>query len=245
MMTQLDFLTHVRTREPEQLSFLDDRLKYHVKRTDKRDINAFFASITAKEIKDHKKVWRDLRCRDISDQFKRWLFAFCSVHTSYESNMRGYLAIKDWGQWINRPDQLKGRLMDSRVGIYNNRTKFISHFTALFWDNPDYFTKHEDESWVECRDRLVEVINGLGKAKVSFALEMLYMETAEVYCMDTHLFQAYGFDQRIHGHKYEECEQHWVSCAKMFQVPSGIARAIYWNRKKNEVNCLYWASVFA
>ena len=212
---------------------------------DELDIERFFASITEQEIADHKKVWERLRCKDCVDRFQRWLFAFCSVHTTYQNNMMGYHMLRNWYEWINRPDALKERIITSRMGMHNVRTKYLSWFAVDYFSRPDFFTKHEGETWVQCRNRIAEQILGLGKAKVSFALEMIYTEEAEVFCADTHLFQAYGKDQGKDLKDYEKIEQHWIQMSKIWNVPSPIARAILWNRKKGEPNCWYWAKVLS
>ena len=172
--TQLDFLPHVAKQEAQQLSFLDESNRVHVRKFDKRDVERFFESITEDEIIDTSLVWEKLKCTNDMEVFQRWLFAFCSVHTSYESNMRGYLAIKDFTEWFNRDDVLKQKLIESGVGMYNNRTKFISQFATKFWQNPNLFKFKKDQKWSEFRNGLVKEILGLGMAKVSFALEMIY-----------------------------------------------------------------------
>ena len=246
IIMQLDFLTYTETREAQQLNFLDDKNRVHIQKCDKRDVEKFFASITEDEIIDHSLVWSKLKCTNDMEVFQRWLFAFCSVHTSYESNMRGYLAIKDFTEWFNRDDVLKQKLIESGVGMYNNRTKFISQFATKFWQNPNLFKFKKDHNkfdWADFRDGLVKDILGLGLAKVSFALEMIYTFDAKVMCADTHLFQAYGLDQSKHLSEYQKIENHWIEFSAMYNVPSAIARAIYWNRKKGEKDCYYWAKV--
>ena len=239
----LDFLEHL-SRKPKQLFLLDDKDRPHMARADEMDISAFFASLTEDEIKRHKNVWQELRPKNEPDRFLRWLFAFCSVHTNYQSNMAGYNMIKEWYEWMNRPEALMDRIKLSGMGLYNNRTKFLIQFAIDYWSNADFFRKSEDETWTDCRNRIVEKISGLGMAKVSFALEMIYTEECEVFCADTHLFQAYGLDQKLHSREYERIEKHWIQLSKIWNVPSAIARAIYWNRKKQENDCLYWAKVF-
>ena len=240
---QLDFLTYTENKPTEQLSFLDEKNRVHIKKHNKTDVEKFFASITEDEIIDHSVVWERLKPTNDVDVFQRWLFAFCSVHTSYESNMRGYLAIKNFTEWFNKDEVLFDKLKGSGVGLYNNRTKFISEFATKYWQNPNLFKFKKNQKWSEFRDSLVKDILGLGMAKVSFALEMIYTFDCGVFCCDTHLFQAYGLDQQLHLPRYRELENHWTEFSAMYNVPSAIARAIYWNRKKGEKDCSYWADV--
>ena len=240
---QLDFLSYTESKPTEQLSFLDEKNRVHIKKHNKTDVEKFFASITEDEIIDHSVVWERLKPTNDVDIFQRWLFAFCSVHTSYESNMRGYLAIKDFTEWFNKDEVLFDKLKGSGVGLYNNRTKFISEFATKYWQNPNLFKFKKNQKWSEFRDSLVKDILGLGMAKVSFALEMIYTFDCGVFCCDTHLFQAYGLDQQLHLPRYRELENHWTEFSAMYNVPSAIARAIYWNRKKGEKDCSYWADV--
>ena len=240
---QLDFLTYTESKPTEQLSFLDEKNRVHIKKHNKTDVEKFFASITEDEIIDHSVVWERLKPTNDVDVFQRWLFAFCSVHTSYESNMRGYLAIKDFTEWFNKDDVLFDKLKGSGVGLYNNRTKFISEFARKYWQNPNLFKFKKNQKWSEFRDGLVKEILGLGLAKVSFALEMIYTFEAQVMCADTHLFQAYGYKQELHSNKYDEIEKHWIEFSAMYNVSPAISRAIYWNRKKDEKDCYYWAKV--
>lgn len=211
----------------------------------KLDVERFFASISIKEIERTRKIWETLECKTPMDRFQRWLFAFCSVHTTYQNNMLGYQEVKNWWAWMNQPNILREKIDKSGMGLTNNRTRFLDQFARQYWSNPSLYEKGANETWVECRNRLVENILGLGKAKVSFALEMTNTFDAEVFCCDTHLFQAYGKDQTKHLKEYEDIERHWVQQSKIWNVPSAIARAIYWNRKKNEKDCWYWAKVLA
>lgn len=241
---QIDFLSHLKPQGEQQLSFLDDTNKIHVRKTNEDDICEFFASITDDEIINHSLVWQKLACKNSVDEFKRWLFAFMSVHTTYENNMKGYLAIKDWTEWFNKdPRELKSRIEKAGVGLHNNRTRFISDFAQKFWSDPDFF-KYKNGRWSDFRDKLVKAITGLGMAKVSFALEMIDTFNVGVFCGDTHLFQAYGYKQDIHAAKYREIEHHWVGLSKAYNISPAISRAVYWNRKKGEKDCMYWASVF-
>lgn len=235
-MIQHDIFAHM-DRSP-QLDLFENH-------KDELDVEAFFASITPEERYRHIALWEKLHSANLNHFFLRYLFAFCSVHTTWENNIKGFSMLKNWYEWINRPDALKERIELSGMGLQNNRTKFLTKFATEYWAKPEFYLRQRDESWVECRNRLTENILGLGKAKVSFALEMIYPKTCEVFCADTHLFQAYGKSQTKDFKDYEKIERHWVTNARIWNVPSYIARAIYWNRKKGEKDCWYWAKVLA
>lgn len=206
-------------------------------------VDSFFSSITTEEITRYHEYWRTLTPEDYLENFERWLFAFCSVHTSWSSNVRGFEAIKKWASWYQDSAELKQRLVASGVGLHENRTKFIGKFCDDYWGNPQAFYKSQGENWVQFRDRLVKRILGLGFAKVSFALELSYPCAAEVVCLDTHMFQFYGLDQTKHARHYHALERHWVTHCLDRNVPSTIARAIYWDRKQKRTDSRYWTYV--
>ena len=159
---------------------------------DTQKVAKFFDSIKDNEIQSYNDYWAELKPQTESAIFKRYLFAFMSVHTTWESNCKGYNAIKEFRKWtLEQSEQLElwnynhselfKKLFNSRVGLHNNRTKSIGKFADEFWINPaKYASKLDSESWVEWRDRLCKGILGLGKAKTSFAIEMLFPVEAQV-----------------------------------------------------------------
>ncbi len=206
-------------------------------------VESFFESIQPEEIKFQYDYWKKLKPINDSERFQRFLFAFTSVHTSWEANIRGYNLIKDWWTWMNQWDNLKEKLIESRIGLHNNRLRFISEFTLKFWSNPSNFDRGLNENWNGFRNRIVKEITGLGLAKSSFAIEMIYPDEAEVVCLDTHLFQAYGLDQVKHRKKYDLLENHWVKNSVKKDLPPYIARCIYWDRKQEKSDSRYWSHV--
>ena len=206
-------------------------------------VESFFDSIQPEEIKFQYDYWKKLKPINDSERFQRFLFAFTSVHTSWEANIRGYNLIKDWWTWMNQWDNLKEKLIESRIGLHNNRLRFISEFTLKFWSNPSNFDRGFNENWNGFRNRIVKEITGLGLAKSSFAIEMIYPDEAEVVCLDTHLFQAYGLDQVKHRKKYDLLENHWVKNSVKKDLPPYIARCIYWDRKQEKSDSRYWSHV--
>ncbi len=102
-------------------------------------VESFFDSIRPEETTFQFNYWDGLKPINDTEKFQRWLFAFMSVHTSWERNIIGYNNIKHWWNWINRWDHLENKLIESRVGMQNNRTRYIKEFTIKFWSNPSYY----------------------------------------------------------------------------------------------------------
>jgi hypothetical protein len=208
-----------------------------------KSIGSFFESIQSEEIKIQSEYWGKLKPVNDSERFQRFLFAYTSVHTSWEANVKAYSMIKDWWTWLNRWDVLLEKLIESRVGMHNNRTKFLKDFSVKFWSNPSSYEKNQSESWVDFRNRIEKVMFGLGLAKTSFALEMIYPIEAKVTCLDTHLFQAYGLDQTKDRKKYPEIESNWIKNSNRRSIPPYVARCIYWDRKQQKPDSRYWSHV--
>lgn len=206
-------------------------------------VESFFDSIPDDLINQYNAYWQTLAPDDYLETFERWLFAFCSVHTSWQANVRGFQEIRQWFQWYSNSEELYTKLHQSRIGLHVNRTKFIKQFCADYWANPHLFYMGAGETWVGYRNRLVKRILGLGMAKVSFALELVYPCNAEVVCLDTHMFQFYGLDQTKHAKHYEAIERHWVGRCLARNVPSAVARAIYWDRKQQKSDSRYWTYI--
>jgi len=146
-----------------------------------KDVEEFFHSVSSNEIEEHQNYWSKLIPDEPEQKFQRYLFAFLSVHTSWENNVKAYIRIKDFWNWMGNEEELRSRLIECGVGLHNNRVR------------------------------------------------------------DTHLFQLYKLNQSKHGRQYKNIEDHWLTWSKMFNIPSYIARSIFWNRKQKQNNCHYWA----
>ena len=207
-------------------------------------IEKFFASITPFERKSQTDYWSSVTPNNDSESFQRFLFAYCSVHTTWESNIKAYKLIKNWWEWMNQWDVLEEKFKRSGAGLYRNRVRFIKDFSAKFWSNPDFFTKQaEDESWSGYRNRIEKEIIGLGMAKSSFAIEMMYPIIGQVFCSDTHMFQLYGRNQTKDAKQYQNIEKHWIRMSYEYDIAPYVARCIFWDRKQNRRNSRYWSYV--
>lgn len=207
------------------------------------DVEAFFASILPDEREIQTKYWSALKPINDSERFQRFLFAFMSVHTSWRANILAYNLIKNWWEWLNQWDVLDSRIQQSGAGLNNNRVRFIKDFSTKYWSNPCFYNKAEGETWIQYRNRIEKTIVGLGMAKSSFSVEMLYPVEAEVTCLDTHIFQFYGLKQRRDFKLYHELEKHWIRMCFEFNIPAYVARCIYWDRKQGYKDSRYWSHV--
>lgn len=210
---------------------------------------AFFSNFPKDKTITYKEYWESVRPQNTADIFRRYLFAYCSVHTTWKGNCSGYQAIKDFDQWIDDPEILRQKLANSGVGLHNNRAKYIWNFSQQFWSNPKDFYLTRKKYHIKKRDQIVNKIIGLGMAKVSFALEMIHPNECRTLCLDVHMLRLYGMENLVYTKskngiaKYKKAEQHWIiNCGKM-KVPSYIARCTYWDSLQGKEDSRYWSYV--
>ena len=215
----------------------------------KTKADIFFETFPRDKVVKYKEYWESVRPQNNDDIFRRYLFAYCSVHTTWKGNCAGYNAIKNFNEWIDDKDVLREKLHKSGVGLHNNRTNYIWDFSTKFWINPKDFYLTTKKYHVKKRDSIVNKINGIGLAKVSFALEMIHPNDARVLCGDVHQLRLYDMEtlkynkSRTGTDLYKKMERHWVvNCAKL-GVPSYIARSIYWDDLQKKEDSRYWSFV--
>ena len=96
-------------------------------------VESFFDSIRDKDIESYNDYWGELKPQSNNAAFRRYLFAFMSVNTSWKNNCKGYNAIKQFGKWtLEKTNQLElwnynadtlfSTIEATRVGMQNNRT---------------------------------------------------------------------------------------------------------------------------
>ncbi len=207
-------------------------------------VESAFRDISNSDAVRYAHYWDDLTARTDAQLFRRFLFAYMSVHTTWESNVNGYAAIEGFEEWLGSHQGLRTKLVRSGVGLHNNRAKWIDQFAGAFWQSPGRFRRGNRESWPSYRDRLEKSIVGLGPAKVSFALELAYPLEAEVVCLDVHMLRAYGKrDQSLKVGEYERYEHDWVSRARAAGLPSYIVKQVHWDRLQGKPDSRYWSHV--
>lgn len=202
-------------------------------------------SVQEHEIERYTRYLGRIKPNSHEDQFKRWIFAYASVHTSWQMNCRLYQALEDL-KWVGNRDELHSRIVACRAGMHNNRTRFISEFSEFYWDHPDWFKKCKHENWFKYRDRIQNVALGIGQAKSAFTVEMTYPFVSDVICVDTHMLQLYGNspNKSISKKNMNAIEEHWAEECRARNIPPVIGRWIYWDNKAGQSDPRFWSFVF-
>lgn len=215
----------------------------------KTKADIFFETFPRDKVVKYKEYWESVRPQNNDDIFRRYLFSYCSVHTTWQGNIKGYNGIKNFNEWIDDKDALREKLHKSGVGLHNNRTNYIWDFSTKFWANPKDFYFTTKKYHVKKRDNIVNKIKGIGMAKVSFALEMIHPNEARALCLDVHMLRLYNMENLKYNKSksgtnlYKKMERHWmVNCGKL-GVPSYIARSIYWDDLQKKDDSRYWSFV--
>ena len=145
----------------------------------------------------YKEYWNNVAPQTDGEFFQRWLFAYTSIHTTWESNVRAYNHIKNFESWIGDKDKLAHLLYIGKAGCHNQRTKYIWDFSSKFWANPEKFKKTNKENWFKFRNRLSLDLWGIGLAKTSFALELCYPEKCQAVCLDVHMLRVLNLNTQV------------------------------------------------
>lgn len=209
----------------------------------------FFKTIDPETAKRYTEYWASVEPKTDLEVFQRYLFAFCSVHTTFKGNVNGYLAIRDYDKWADKPEVLLENLKNSGAGLHNNRAKFIGKFSSMYWNEPKAFRFTSKRLHVSKRDEIAKKIYGLGLAKVSFALEMVHPTTARVVCGDVHQLRLYGIEGLDYNSSptckkiYRKMENHWVTGSAKAGVSPYVARCIFWDQLQNKPDSRYWSYV--
>ena len=201
------------------------------------------------KISSYEEYWKSISPTNSNEIFRRWLFAYTSIHSTWQSNVRSYNHIKNFEQWKNDKSKLAELLFLSKSGLHNQRTENIWDFKNKFFDNPDSFIKSTSESWVDLRNRLAQNLKGIGLAKVSFALELCYPNNVEIVCLDVHMLRAlkmneqgYRADSKKEIAEYMTGENVWVEKSKRIETSPYITRCLYWDILQGHKNSRYWSS---
>lgn len=199
-------------------------------------------SIAPEELVPYRDYFHTIAPRDPTDILRRALFAFASVHTGWRANVDMYALLWDLG-WLESREDLRDRIVESRAGLTEGRTRSIWEFSRLYQADPGWYLKGADELWAQYRDRVQARTLGLGHAKASFFVELVYPNDAEVVCCDTHMLQNFGLkgDSAPGQKMYNYVESHWVGECKRLGLAPTAARWHAWDRKQGHADSRYWS----
>lgn len=200
------------------------------------------------KIQPYNDYWKSVAPQNDKEFFQRWLFAFTSIHTTWQANVRAYNHIKNFEVWLSDKEKLREQLILSKAGCHNLRTENIWGFSKKYWSNPSLFKKNENESWVDLRNRLSLDLKGIGLAKTSFALELCYPEKVEVVCLDVHMLRAlnlktngYRAENKNELNSYLNGESVWLKKSKFWNASPYILRCVFWDILQGKNDSRYWS----
>jgi thermostable 8-oxoguanine DNA glycosylase len=198
------------------------------------------------ETDKYSEYFRDISPKTHDEFFRRFLFAISSVNTPWERNVRMYQLLAPL-DWLGDRDEVERRIRESRAGMHTQRSASITQLGDDFFANPEKYYKQE-ETWEEYRQRLVDLIPGLGYTKVSFTIEMCWAGTSQVVCLDRHFLKMYKAARHKTGftitpNQYRGYEKHWVkNCCKR-NLPPAATRLLLWDNLQGEKDSRYWSYV--
>lgn len=204
----------------------------------------YIEDLDTKKIADYQAYWQAITPQTDEEHYKRWLFAFLSVHCGWKANVKGYLNVTR--ETFKSKAELTEIIASSGVGLTTMRSKGMWEFTQTFYANPGFWRKKPTETWDMFRHRTMNQVHGLGYAKTAFAIELCYPNECEVTCLDTHMLQLYGQKSSPvpSPSRYKTLEQHWVVQCKLKNIPAFMARNVYWDKVQSQNDTRYWSYVF-
>lgn len=191
---------------------------------------------------NYRKYFASIRPKTKMEIYNRFIFAFTSVHTTWNANVKGYNLLKD-KYWTNE-EELRKVIFGSGLGLHNTRTKGIYTFTKDYMSNWNEFKRQKNEVWNDYAERLTKRIYGLGYAKIRFSLEMIYPNTAQVICPDTHIIQLHKRDpNKMNKRLYNRIQFGFIQRAKKKGIAPVQFRWQFWDNKQGYKDSRYWSYV--
>ena len=191
---------------------------------------------------DYKQYFETIKPKTKMDIYNRFLFAFCSVHTTWRMNIKGYLLLRN--KFHTKLRSIKELIQKSGMGLTNHRADYIVEFTEAFMKDYKFYLKKETETWKGYATRLQINIKGLGFAKSRFAIELIYPNEAEIVCVDTHVIQwAKQNPNKMNKRLSEKIEDGFINHSKQQGINPVEARWKFWDKKQGFDNPRYWSFV--
>ena len=207
----------------------------------RRHITRFFESITPEQRTQYYYDWLTIIPQSDIETLNRWRFAYCTVHTPWLRSCEQYQKIQNLYDNIEYT-KLAEILKKTSGGMWDIKAEGIDQLHRL-WRNDDPIFE-PTPNWQKFRNNLYKSLPKLGLAKTSFALEMLYPNTAQIICIDRHMFKAFGWedvDLSCNENQYHYYENYWVDMSNQYNMPPVLSRNLFWDIIQQQTSSLYWA----
>ena len=101
-----------------------------------------------------------------------------SVHTTWESNVRGYEVAMSDLSWTISKDKLKQMIVKAKVGLYERRERGLWELATKFREDPNQFKKQDNET-IE----LIKEYYSCNNDKARVALSLLSKQQLDIIKM--------------------------------------------------------------
>ena len=204
------------------------------------ELEQFLSTVTKKETEPYIEHFHRIAPKEPMEVFHRFLFAYASVHTTWQYNVKLYKELKALDT-IPCKDSLTDTVKGSGAGLHKYRIEGVWSFRETFWQDARIYQKAPGESWTAFRNRLVKRMYALGYAKVSFALELCWPLETQAVCLDVHMLRHMGLGPSPTPKQYLEAEKKFVTRCRGRRIPPAIGGLLFWDRLKEQPSARYWS----
>ena len=160
--------------------------------------------------------------------YDRYLFAFLSINTAFAPNCEAYERMRG-RYWTDTEETEQAIRLSPSVAFAPTKARDIVAFTKRYLAHPRMFRCRTAETPAALRDRLN--IQGLGQAKLSFALALACPTTSNVVCLDRHV-QRWATGKNRNGlspRLYGRIEDALVKVGQRYGVSAFVAQWCVWD----------------
>lgn len=207
-------------------------------------VRAYFRDVAENQRKRHDKYrfyHNSVAPKNPTQYLRRLQFAVCSAFQGWQANVKMMEVIKQMPPNFTEK-QLEDAFKKAGTGLYR-RAKSLHKLTTDFKQNSISYMPRPGEDWESLRNRLVEKKVGMGLAKASFALELLFPENCRVVCLDRWILADYGIKIGDTGWDYREKEEHWIKAGDNYELNPTMVRHMRWDDYHGKINTRYWSYV--
>ncbi len=177
----------------------------------------------------------------------RIVFAILTVHSPIDASFEAYRSLRLWRARFGRlPGQQKlaslllgARGSDGVIQYAPSKARYVREFDKAWQADARRFTR-EGDSDSDWRARLKRNVLGLGWAKASFAVALCSPASADVACIDTHIYALFhggrppgkSLSKRV----YMETEARVRAYARGHDLSTFACQWALWDARRGSVN---------